>query len=404
MAASVRYARKRLDITVAELAYGLGACLRAPSRTAVTARLGAAWRPTWACVACLSVRSGFDLLLASTGWPSGSEVLMSAVTIPHLATLVRAHGYVPVAVDVAPATMEVDLGALDSARTSRTRALVYAHLFGARADVSALAGWARSHGLLFVEDCAQCYDGSTRTLGDADVAMYSFGTIKTATCLGGAVLMVTDPALRRRMQDRQRTYPIQRSTAYAAKLIKAAVLLGLGVPMAYARVTRALQVITGDYDAVVRTLTRGFSDERLLAAIRCQPSTALLALMRHRFETYDSTRLAARQRAGDLLAAALGPQVQHLGGSGRQHSHWLFPVTSHDPDALVAAGRAAGFDLTRGSSTLVALDPCCVMAAAAIRDVVYLPAYPHMPASVLLVLAEVANAAERTAAPDRLAT
>nr|MBA3528617.1 DegT/DnrJ/EryC1/StrS family aminotransferase [Propionibacteriaceae bacterium] len=188
MSAPVRFARKRLDLNVGVAAYGLAVCARPPAREAVAAQLAAAWSPADAVVACLSVRSGFDLLLASTNWPPGSEVLLSAVTIPHLATLVRSHGYVPVAVDIDPATMEVDPEAVRASCTTRTQAVVFAHLFGARADIAALAGVARSCGLMLIEDCAQCYDGVTRTLGEADVAMYSFGTIKTSTCLGGAVL------------------------------------------------------------------------------------------------------------------------------------------------------------------------------------------------------------------------
>lgn len=391
----VRFARKRLDITVADLAYGLCVCVRPPERATVRAQLSNAWQPSGAAVPCLSVRSGFDLLLASAGWPPGSEVLMSAVTIPHLATLVRAHGYVPKAVDVDPATMELEPAAVRSACTPRTRALVYAHLFGARADVSSLASWARARGLLFVEDCAQCYDGRTRMLGDADVAMYSFGTIKTATCLGGAVLMVADPMLRSRMLARGADYPRQPHAEYAAKLLKTAVLLLVARPPVYARFTRLLQRRTGDYDGVVRSLTRGLADRHLLSSIRRQPCTALLAMMGRRFTTYDANRVEARRQAGELLAAALGPQVTHLGGAGRRHTHWLFPVSSRDPDSLVAAGRAAGFDLTCGSSTLVALDPRCERAAAALGQVVYLPAYSEMPPTALLALADVVLAVER---------
>lgn len=103
-----------------------------------------------------------------------------------------------------------------------------------------------------------------------------------------------------------------------------------------------------------------------------------------------------RARAGELLAGLLEPHVRHLGGEASRRTHWLFPVVSRDPDTLVAAGRAAGFDLTRGSSTLVALGPGCPQAHAAMADVVYLPAYAEMAEPELARLAAVVNRCEAT--------
>ena len=49
---------------------------------------------------CLSVRSGWDLLLHVLAWPAGSEVIVSAITHPDMIRILRAHGLVPVPVDV----------------------------------------------------------------------------------------------------------------------------------------------------------------------------------------------------------------------------------------------------------------------------------------------------------------
>ena len=182
----VRYARKRLDLAPGDVVRGLALCASRRPRDDLIRSVASAWVPSEAVVATLSVRSGFDLLLGAVGWPPGSEVVFSAVTIPHLAILVRSHGFVPVSVDLCPDTLEVDPIALQAACTERTRAVVIAQLFGARSDLTAVASFAAARGLLLIEDCAQCYDGADRRFGVADVAMYSFGTIKTATCLAGA--------------------------------------------------------------------------------------------------------------------------------------------------------------------------------------------------------------------------
>jgi dTDP-4-amino-4,6-dideoxygalactose transaminase len=218
--------------------------------------------------------------------------------------------------------------------------------------------------------------------------------IKTATCLGGAVLLVADAAAREAMVDRQRRYPVQPAWAYAAKLAKAAGLLLLTSPAVYGVVTAALERLTGDYDQVIRRVSRGFDDRSLIDNIRRQPSAALLTMMARRLSGYDPHRLRHRTLAGEQLASRLDPQVEHLGGRAVGHTHWLFPVISRRPDALVTAGREAGFDLTRGASTLVAVDRDCVEASRAMRDVVYLPAYHPMPAAALARLAEVVNTIE----------
>jgi dTDP-4-amino-4,6-dideoxygalactose transaminase len=399
----VRFARKRLDLGVADLLRGLGHCLRPPAQSATLARLAAAWEPPAAVVTCLSARSGLDLLLGAARWPPGSEVLLSAVTIPHVATLVREHGYVPVAVDVHPDTLEVDLDDVRRACTSRTRALVHAQLLGLRTPLEGLAELTAQRGLLLVEDRAESYDGHDRSLGPhVDVALHSFGTIKTATCLGGGVLLVRDAELRGRMRDLQERWPVQAGRTYVGKLVAGAAMLALGHPRVYPSAVRLMDAVAGDYDGVVRVLSRSFPDDDLLDRLRRRPSAALLALMAHRLHTYDPGRVEARRRAGTLLAGALDARVPYLGRLRSGSTHWLFAVVSRDPEALVAAGRAAGFDLTRGSSTLVALDPRCVRAEAAMADVVYLPAYAGIAAADLHRLAAVVNRVELGGAPARV--
>ncbi|WP_375429683.1 DegT/DnrJ/EryC1/StrS family aminotransferase [uncultured Friedmanniella sp.] len=395
MSIPLRIARKRLDVGAADLVVALGYCLRRPSRGPTLAALEQLWTPADAALACLSARSGFDLLLDAVDWPPGSEVLFSAITIPHLATLVRAHGYVPVAVDLDPDTLALDPDDVRAACTPRTRALVHAQLLGARADLDDLAPVTREAGLMLVDDRAECYDGTDRDLGPlADIALYSWGTIKTATCLGGGLVLVGDRDLAARMRVRQRSWPVQSSRSYGAKLVRGALMVLIGQAAVYPTFVRLADRWAGDYDRVVRTLSRGYADAELLARIRVRPSCALLAVMLHRLRRYDPGRVRDRRRAGALLAAALSPDVVQLGGRAPRHTYWLFPVVSRDPDALVAAGRVGGFDLTRGSSTLVALDPRCRRAAAAMECIVYLPAYAGMTDADLHRLAQVVNAAE----------
>ena len=389
------FARKRFDLDAAVLARGLGYCLWAPPGARSEARVAEAWAPSESVVACSSVRSAFDLLLSCVPWKPGAEVLMSAVTIPHMALLVRLHGFVPVAVDVDPETLTMAPADVERALTGRSVAVVTAHLFGARNDSAGLARLTRARGLMLIEDCAQCYDGRRRQLGDCDVELYSFGTIKTATCLGGAVALVADPLLRAALRARQAKLPEQGRFAFALKLLKYALLVGLSGPRAFGLFTRFLDAVTGDFDGVLRRLTRGYDEGELLQKLRLRPSRPLLGLLAHRLHTYDATRVDERRTAGERVLAG----TRSLGSRSAAHTHWLFPVESADPSGLVAHLRRAGYDATCGASTLVALDDSAPRATQAMQGVVYLPVYGEVPAEKLDALAALVEAHLQTCLP-----
>ena len=146
---------------------------------------------------------------------------------------------------------------------------------------------------------------------------------------------------------------------------------------------------------MIRTISREFDDRDLLARIRRQPCTALLAMMVSRFDRYHPGRVIARRQAGEQLASQLAAHVVVLGCRARSSTHWLFPIVSRAPQTLITAGIAAGFDLTTGSSTLIALDQSCPRAAHAMTNVVYIPINATMPPTAVSDLAAAINHAER---------
>ena len=173
--------------------------------------------------------------------------------------------------------------------------------------------------------------------------MVSFGMIKTASAVGGAVVAVRSPELRAAMQDIQAGWPIQRRRAYAGKLLKMAVLATFNDPRRFAVLHRLLTLLGADLDTMINTSTRSFAHgEALWAKIRRRPSAGLLALLTRRLTTFDPTQVAERARAGDALAARLPAAYRHPGDGLLRRTHWLFPVWAPDPDALVAELASAG--------------------------------------------------------------
>ena len=92
--------RKRLDIAWADILHGVLFCVWSEAPETIRKRIESEWCPGDASLACLSVRSGFDALLHALDFPPGSEMLVSAVTIPDMVRIIEARGFVPVPVDI----------------------------------------------------------------------------------------------------------------------------------------------------------------------------------------------------------------------------------------------------------------------------------------------------------------
>lgn len=353
---------------------------------------------------CLSVRTGLDLLLEVLILPTGDEVLVSAITHPDMLRIIESHGLVVIPVDIHTETLMPRRESLKAALSHRSRLLLVAHLFGSRMDLTYLADFATDNELLLVEDCAQSFSGPEGMRESrADVSMYSFGQIKTATALGGAVLRVGDPKLLARMRAANRELPIQPRGEYLVRLSRFAGLMLATHPFFYGLLARACDVTGKDLDAVAGGAVRGFDrtapdrpGREFLRRFRRRPSAPLLALLAHRLRTFDATRLARRARAGEMLARRLPSTLPHPGRSAASRTHWLFPVVAPDPDGLVRALRSEGFDASRATSNIAVaeapphrpeLDPAT--AKEIMRNVVFLPAYPELPAAELERMAEI---------------
>ncbi len=133
------YPRHRLDVSVRDLLFGLMACIWASRRRRLAAQVARVFPPGENTLVCLSVRSGFDLLLGALAEPPGGEVLVSAVTHPDMVRIIEEHGLRAMPVDLDGATLGPRVELLEAALSPRTRAVLVAHLFGGRFDLERLA-------------------------------------------------------------------------------------------------------------------------------------------------------------------------------------------------------------------------------------------------------------------------
>jgi dTDP-4-amino-4,6-dideoxygalactose transaminase len=291
--------------------------------------------------------------------------------------------------DIEPVTtssLAPHLEALEAAITPRTKAIVVAHLFGSRVPLTPIVEIARRHGLLVIEDLAQGYAGPD-DFGDAesDAAMFSFGTIKTATALGGALLRIRDPALLQRMRAIAGEYPAQSRSAYLTRVLKYGLLKGATTWTGYTALVALLRAACCDHDQLAARLVRGFPAERLFEQLRQQPSAPLLALLARRLQRFDAERLRRRAERGRELSARLLGSYEIPGSAAAVHSHWIFPVLTSEPDRLIEQLTRAGFHAPQGRSMCAIAAPGDrpelrpLSAERLLNSGVFLPIYPELP-------------------------
>lgn len=150
-------------------------------------------------VAVSNCTTGLHLALLGAGVEAGDEVITVSHSYIATANVVRYCGAEPVFVDVDPATFNMDPALIEAAITARTKAILLVHQMGMPADLSAIVGIARKHGLKVIEDAA-CAAGSEinwqgewekvgRVRGDA--AVFSFHPRKIMSTGDGG--MITTP-------------------------------------------------------------------------------------------------------------------------------------------------------------------------------------------------------------------
>lgn len=383
------WVRKRIEISPADLLRAVGYCaLPHDSRTSLQA-IEQVWDGDHALV-CLSVRSGFDLLLSSSGWEAGSEVIMSGLTIPDMPRIVSENGFVPVGVDIDLESMGPDPVAIERSITPRSRAIVVAHLLGGLVDLAPLLEIARRHNLMLIEDCAQAYSGDGYQ-GDSrcDVSMFSFGPIKTNTALAGGILQIRRPELLQSMRDNQSHWSRQSRMTFFRRVLKYGLLKVLSTRPVCGTLYRLMKLRGSSHDALASTLARGFPGPGFFEKIRKRPSAPLLRLLNHKLRAYDGETTGLRKDQGDFLANALPPEIPVLGNSMMRQTWWVFAVLVDEPATLVEQLWEAGFDGTNCCSLHAIFAGDDSVTRRILRHIVFLPVHPRMSRRELSRLAHV---------------
>jgi len=324
----------------------------------------------------LSVRSAFDLLLRTLQLPAGTEVLLSALTIPDMSRIVEMHGLVPVPVDT-DEEGQIKPESLRKAVSSEAKMIVVAHLFGGKTDLDEITRFASDHGLLLVEDCAQSFF----RVGDAghwasDVVLFSFGPIKTSTALGGAVARIRDRGLRNRMNDLLNRDPVQTRASFAKRIFRFSLLKMFSGRTTAAILHCLIKTLGWQFDLLANSVVRGFPSSDLLVHLRRRPCVPLVRLLNRRWRSYDQSRIDRRIEMGRYMDRRIG-RLHHA-----LHSYWVYPIFVNEPTVVRERLCAAGFDATCQARMAVISGAdelrTATVATEVWKHVVFLPWYPEL--------------------------
>ena len=145
---------------------------------------------------CIGVNSGLDALtltVRALNIGSGDEVIVQANTYIASVLAITANGAKPVFVEP-DEFYNLDAEKIDSAVTSRTKAIMVVHLYGQASNMSEICKVAEKNNLPIIEDCAQSHGAkfNGKMTGTFGVGCFSFYPTKNLGAFGDGGAVVTD--------------------------------------------------------------------------------------------------------------------------------------------------------------------------------------------------------------------
>lgn len=338
----------------------------------------------------MSIRTTWDLLLTKLNLETGSEILVSSITISNMIDIIKLHGLTPIPFDQNLSNMSIDYDDISKKITPKTKIVLIAHIFGAITPMSPLQKLKNKYPtLLVVEDYAQSFK-TPRDWKDqewVDVSMLSFGTIKTMSCLGGSLSFIRDSKLAKSLQTTYAYYPQFESSTLLKKIIKGLLLKFFSQKSIYSFSYQFCRVFGFNFDTIISRSIKGFSGENLLYLIRKQLPSSILSLMIKKIN-HPKTFIYDQQKNALFLLQHLKNPENVIGYQHTNHGYWLFAVKFNHPKLLIDAMHKVGIDATQNTSHMIRLTKSDILP---LTHFIYLPIHQGLSPKMLLKMAQVLN-------------
>ena len=139
--------------------------------------------------------SALHLAFLAAGIGPGDEVITTPHTFVATVAAIVYTGATPVFVDIDPVSFTIDVTQIESAITSKTKAIAPVHLYGQPADMDPIMEIAQRHSLAVIEDAAQAHraEYKGRRVGSiGDIGCFSFYPGKNLGAYGEGGMAVTN--------------------------------------------------------------------------------------------------------------------------------------------------------------------------------------------------------------------
>jgi perosamine synthetase len=154
-------------------------------------------------VATSNGTAALHLALVALGINEGDEVIIPDLTFVATASAIKYIGAKVITVDIDEDTLCIDPQSIETAITSKTKAIIPVHLYGHPANMKAINDIAEKHNLIVVEDAAEAHGAEVngQKVGSLSHAgIFSFYGNKIITSGEGGMIVTKDEILSRRIR------------------------------------------------------------------------------------------------------------------------------------------------------------------------------------------------------------
>lgn len=154
-------------------------------------------------VAVTNGTAAIEVAAYGIGIEPGDEVIIPSFTIISCANAIIRLGGVPVFIDIEDKTWNIDTTLIESAITSKTKAIMMVHIYGHPASYFEIKKIAEKYNLLIIEDAAEAQGSkiNSKLCGSlGDVSTFSFYANKLITTGEGGMVLTDDYSTYNRMK------------------------------------------------------------------------------------------------------------------------------------------------------------------------------------------------------------
>lgn len=155
-------------------------------------------------VVCLNSGTAALHLAVASAIKPGDEVLVQSLTFLSSFQAISAAGAMPIACEINPETMAIDLRDAEKKITKKTKAIMPVHYAGDPGNLIEIYRFAKKHNLRVIEDAAHAFGTiyNKKLIGSfGDIVCFSFDGIKNITCGEGGAVITADPKVSQYVQD-----------------------------------------------------------------------------------------------------------------------------------------------------------------------------------------------------------